>query len=128
GGNSTNRSKSLDAVNPFKSAMHTIFLDPDTGIMETKESGAGGKRVKKEDVAHLLTGDWDDLDRIVVVYDESFSRHKKGARLKAIQNSMENKLKDLDVDGFAYVGITLNLLFCSTKTTKAKIRLQSIRR
>jgi hypothetical protein len=139
GGSHANRDASLSAVNQRLSnsdQRHTVFLDPDTGIMEDDGSEAGRKRMKKRDAVCLLSGDW---DRVVVIYDESFSRQPvqrdddfELLRLEALKASISRKVTEIiqmageqEIGGFAYVGMALNLVFCSTK--RAKARLASIR-
>jgi hypothetical protein len=48
---------------------HTVFLDPDTGIME-EDGGAGRKRINPRDLLDLLRT---KKDRIVIIFDDSYS-------------------------------------------------------
>jgi hypothetical protein len=137
GGSHANRDTSLGAVNHRISSSdqkHTVFLDPDTGVTEEDDSLAGRKRIKKRDVICLLRGNW---DRVVVIYDESFTRHQgddslEVLRFEAIKESISKKMAaiaelagDQDIGRFAYVGMALNLIFCSTQ--RATGRLNGIR-
>lgn len=140
GGPDKRRKKILGGVNQLLESgtvTHSLFLDPDTGVMEVDKTSAGGRRVRKQDLSQLLEAEY---DRIVIVFDDSYSfseanpagQRQKARRLGKLQNEMEKKLAAIcditaesHASGFGYIGMSVNLLFLAT--ARATQRLGQMR-
>lgn len=90
----------------------TLFIDPDTGIRHRLRTPKSTKYVRNheyvtyEDLVKLLPK---DLDRMLIVYDESYAR----GSLKVVAKAMRIKLQalsDCAVSGFGYYGNAVNLV------------------
>jgi hypothetical protein len=97
--------------------VQTIFVDPDTGIGTNK----------RRDPQHILLGEilsllTVDHDRILVVYDESFSNAKKEDKRRAMTDRL-NQFRVRHCCCFYYYGSSVNLLFVGNKLSVPRLDL-----
>lgn len=121
------RTDFINAALSEADGVDTLFIDPDTGIRHRLRTLKSTKYVRNHeyvtygDLVKLLPK---NLDRMLIVYDESYAR----GSLKVVAKAMRIKLQalsDCAVSGFGYYGNAVNLVFlgraeAATRLLRAK--------